>query len=162
MEKILDRKKAVHLSNELQKKGKAIILVGGCFDLIHIGHVSFLEKAKAQGNTLFVMLESDTAIKKMKGAHRPIHTQADRAKILASITYVDYVILLPDILSSSQYDTLIKSLKPAIIATTKGDPGRTHKERQAESINAKVIDVIDLIEDQSTSRLIKLLKKSDL
>ena len=162
MNKILSVEKSIEVAKRLRLKNKSIVLAGGCFDILHVGHVSFLEKAKAKGDILLVMLEHDNSIRRLKGKNRPIHTQKDRAKILASISLVDYVILLPDMTSNTQYDTLIKHIKPAIIATTKGDSGRFHKERQAYNVNAKVVDVTDLIKDQSTSRLVQLLKQSDI
>lgn len=137
--------------------GKKVVVAGGCFDLLHIGHVSFLEEAKKQGDVLVVLLESDEAIKKNKGPNRPINTQKDRAQLLAAFRVVDYVVLLDPDMTNEAYDALVISLKPAIIAATKGDAYRFHKERQAAQIGAKVIDVIQQVENRSTSRLVDIL-----
>jgi len=157
MGKIVTINKAIILSERLRNQGKTIVLAGGCFDILHIGHITFLEKAKASGDSLFVFLEPDESIKKIKGGGRPINNQENRAKILAALEPVDYVILLPPHLTDIDYDRMIIQLKPAIIATTLGDVNRKNKERQAALIKSKVIEVTDYIRDQSTSRLVKLL-----
>jgi len=159
MNKILSIEKAIKKSEELRKRGKKIVLVGGCFDILHVGHITFLENARKEGDVLFVLLESDENIKKIKGANRPINAQVDRANILSHLDVVDYVIKIPPIKNDNDYDGLVILLKPAIIATTKGDPMRVHKERQAGQIGAKVVDVIEPVINQSTTRLISILNE---
>ena len=132
-----------------------IVLAGGCFDLLHQGHLSFLQSAKGQGTLLIILLESDEMIKKRKGEARPIQTQNERAHQLATIKDVDYIILLRPQMEDSDYDKLVSEIKPAIIATTKGDPYRHHKERQAQIVNAEVIDVIERLPQYSTTNSIK-------
>ncbi len=157
MEKIVSIKKAVEISKRLRENGKRIVLVGGCFDIIHPGHIFFLEKAKKQAEILFVLLESDETIRLLKGEGKPIHTQKDRGIILASLSTVDFVMLLPRLKTDKDYDDLLFKIKPTIIATTKGDPKRLHKERQAKRIGAKVIAVMTRLKGKSTSQLAKLL-----
>lgn len=147
---------------KLQNKNKSIVLVGGCFDIIHLGHIRFLQKAKEQADILIVLLESDEKIKKLKGETRPLHTQTERAEILANIRSVDYIILLPDQTTNQTYEDLVKKIKPAIIAATQNDPGRIYKERQAEQIGAKVAYVIDYIPNKSTSTIVKNIYNEDL
>jgi len=144
------------ISKRLHTKNHRIVLVGGCFDLLHVGHISFLEEAKKRGNALVVLLESDETIS-AKGPNRPINTQKDRARILAALTAIDYIILLKPHMTNQDYDNLVFTLKPAIIATTSGDSNRHHKERQANLIGAHVIDVTMPISDKSTTRLVQLL-----
>ena len=158
MNKILNTEQAIKLSKKIGSEGKTVILTGGCFDILHVGHITFLTNAKKQGDVLFVFLESDENIKKIKGPHRPINTQADRAIILANLSIVDYIIPLPPFKNDEDYDELVISLKPAIIATTKGDLSRIHKDRQAGLIGAKVVEVTEQVSNQSTSRLVDILK----
>ena len=158
MNKIVTTEQAVIIANKLHKNGKTIVLAGGCFDLLHVGHLTFLENAKAAGNSLFIFLESDASIKKKKGENRPINNQADRAKILAAFQVVDYVILLPENLNDKDYDDMIMKLKPSVIATTAGDLHKNHKERQAAKVGCRVIEVTQVVKDKSTSRMIKLLE----
>lgn len=158
-EKIITTNEAIKLAAQLKKEEKKIVLTGGCFDLLHKGHIHYLTNAKKQADILFLMLESDSAIENIKGKSRPINSQKDRAYILSHIIDVDYVILLPRKLSDLEYDKLIFSLKPDIIATTKGDPYISHKMRQAEKADAKLIEVVDVIKNTSTSQLAALLEK---
>ena len=159
MNKILTTKQAITLSTQLHKQNQKVVLVGGCFDLLHIGHITFLEEAKKKGDILIVLLESDTSITTAKGENRPINSQDIRAKILAALSMVDRVILLEPQMSNTDYDTLVFAIKPAIIATTKGDPRRKEKEYCAQAVGAQVMDVIERQEDASTTHLAKLLQK---
>ena len=159
MNKVVTVEQAAKIAEGLQGVGKRVVLVGGCFDILHIGHISFLERAKEAGDVLFVLLEAEKGIRQIKGGNRPINTQEDRARILAAIGVVDRVVLLSSDLENHDYDKLIILLKPDIIASTQGDLKRHLKERQAGLVNAEIVDVIDVISDKSTTRLIKLLGK---
>lgn len=157
MKKNLSINQAIKKSEKLRREGKSIVLVGGCFDILHVGHIIFLEQARQAADVLIVLLESDQRIQQMKGEDRPMQTQQDRARILAALESVDYVIPLTLLANDEEYDKLILSIKPAIIATTKGDPLRHHKERQAKLTGAIVCDMVDRVQNQSTSRLTHLL-----
>ncbi|CAN5199889.1 D-glycero-beta-D-manno-heptose 1-phosphate adenylyltransferase [soil metagenome] len=136
-------------------KGKKIVVVGGCFDILHPGHVAFLVEAKKLGEILIVFLESDKAVRMRKGEERPKNTSDIRATILLEKTLVDDVIILPFPFTDHDYDSLVTSLKPAIIATTEGDPYISHKIRQGRLIGAEVKEVINRLPDYSTTDLIK-------
>ncbi|MBI4080888.1 MAG: adenylyltransferase/cytidyltransferase family protein [Candidatus Levybacteria bacterium] len=155
MSKILTIEKAINYAKRFRAQGKTIVLAGGCFDVLHQGHKIFLKQAKEKGDVLFVMLESDERIKSIKGKGRPINTQSQRAEALSDLPEIDYIIMLPILRNNTDYDEMISALKPAIIATTKGDPYRFHKERQADHIGALVCDVTDRIPEYSTSQLIE-------
>lgn len=157
--KILTTEQAIKLSDELNHNGKKIVLAGGCFDILHMGHITFLEKAKTAGDILFLFVESDETIKKSKGDKRPLNTQTDRMTILSHLDIVNYVVQLPPIYDNNFYDELVTKIKPAIIATTTGDINRFHKERQAKKINAQVIDVTPPVQNQSTTKLIEILNE---
>lgn len=162
MNKIVPLDNLMSLVKKLQSLHKKIVLVGGCFDILHIGHITFLEKAKSAGDILIVMLESDEQIKKYKGDNRPFNTQEDRARILASLSMVDVVLLLQPMADNKAYDDLVSLIKPAIIATTEGDPEISHKKRQATATGANLITVTSQVKDQSTSRLARLLQNERL
>lgn len=159
MSKVLTIKQAIIQSAKLRKEGKIIVLVGGCFDIVHIGHIRFLTQAKKRGDHLFILLESDQTVKKLKGKDHPIHNQKTRAEVLAAFYVTDSIVLLPPLTTNQEYDELAKSLKPAIIATTKGDPGRAHKIRQARGIGARVVDVITRL-PHASSKLSQVLQKN--
>ena len=133
------------------------ILVGGCFDLIHIGHIYFLEKAKRLGDKLVVLLESDETIKRIKGDHRPIHTQEQRKKMLEAIKFVDEVINIKPLKTDKEYFDLVQKIHPNIIAVTEGDPILSKKQQQAELIGAAAV-IIPRIPNISTTSLAKALE----
>lgn len=157
MNKIISPKQLVTIASQLHKERKKIVLVGGCFDVLHIGHLIFLEAAKKHGDVLLVLVENDQAITRHKGEHRPVNTQEERSRLLAALSVIDFVLPLPPEMSDSIYDDLAIVLKPAIIATTKGDPERSHKERQAKLVGGRVVDVSEIIPNKSSSSLIRRL-----
>lgn len=157
MNKVVNIKNAVKISERLKRLGKRIVLVGGCFDILHIGHVQFLEKAKRQGDILFVMLESDETVRHLKGESRPIHKQQERAYMLSSLSVVDYVILLPRLETDQKYDTLVNQIAPNVIAITKGDPYTRKKQKQARLAAGKLVEITKKISNKSTTSLAQIL-----
>jgi len=141
----------------LDRAAKKIVLVGGCFDIVHLGHIEFLEKAKAEGEILIVLLESDENIKKNKGANRPINNQKDRAIFLTKLKMVDYVVLLPEMKRDEDYLEVIKKIKAKIIAVSENDINLEKKVKEAREIGAKIVIVSKLIPQQSTSRIIEII-----
>lgn len=133
-----------------------IVLVGGCFDLIHYGHITFLTAARRHGDVLIVALESDRNVRSMKGSSRPIHTQSQRQTMLETLRSVDAVIPLPVMTSDNDYDSLVRYVRPQVIAATESDPILGKKTRQAEKYQATIV-VIPRIHTPSTSQLVKLL-----
>ncbi len=153
MNKILSVKAAITIAKKLKSKNKSIVLVGGFFDILHAGHIKFLQNAKKQADYLFVLLEDDKKARKTKGPKRPINFQKDRAKILSALESVNYVILLKNMTNDDQYDKIIIQIQPAIIATTLNDPYINHKKRQAKLVKGKVMRVIKRINHHSTTQL---------
>ena len=160
MNQILNINQAIEAAKILHDKNKTIVLAGGCFDILHIGHMDFLEKAKKRGDILFLFLESDEKIKQLKGNQRPIFDQMERAKVLSALKFVDYIILLPEFKKNEEYDTLIKNIKPNIIAVTKNDPNIKHIKRQIKLVSAKIAIVNSKIKNVSSSNI--LSKIADL
>ena len=154
MDNILTPDKVKELSASLKIEHQSIVLVGGCFYILHPGHIAFLGNAKAYGDHLILLLESDESVRRRKGEKRPINTSYKRAKILLEKTSVDTIIQLPFPFVDRDYDKLVSSLKPAIIATTKGDPYIHHKIRQGELIGAKVVEVINRLPEHSTTNIL--------
>ena len=154
MNKIINVKEAVELSSKFKKQNKSVVLAGGCFDILHIGHIRFLKKAKEKGDVLLVLLESDKSCSK-KGKGRPVNSQDDRAEVLSSLFFIDYVIKLKEFMIDKDYDAIIEKLKPDIIATTIGDPNIIHKKRQARKVKAKLISVIKRLPNYSSTRILK-------
>lgn len=138
------------------QKTKKRVLVGGCFDVLHYGHTEFLRQAKQLGAVLIVALESDENVTKRKGQLRPIHTQSQRKQMLESLLFVDEVISLPTLITDNDYESMVLSLNPNIIALTEGDPYITQKKHQANKIGAAIV-IIKKIQTPSTSQLAKLI-----
>ncbi len=132
------------------------VLVGGCFDLLHFGHIQFLASAKKLGDRLIVALESDENVRRMKGNARPIHTQAQRQTMLESLSVVDEVIPLTPLKTDADYAALVTGVHPAVIAVTEGDSMETKKRAHAMLVGAEVI-IIPKVHTPSTSQLAKLL-----
>jgi len=142
---------------EFEKKGwfdKKTVLVGGCFEIFHYGHLKFLQQAKKQGNFLIVVLEPDRFIQEKKNKN-PIHNQIERAEILAAIEIVDVIILLPYFKKDSDYFVMVSQIKPKVIAVTENDNQIDNKKTQAAAINGKVITVANLISRFSSSKILK-------
>lgn len=142
--------------SNIKKSNKSIVLVGGCFDIIHIGHIKFLQEAKKSGNKLIVLLESDEKVKKLKGKNRPLFTQKERAQVLSSIKYVDLIILLPFLETNKDYDQVVSKIKPDIVAVTENDPLLEKKKNQVEKVGGE-IKIIPFLKTFSSSRLARLL-----
>lgn len=140
-----------------QKEHKKIVLVGGCFDLLHYGHIAFLKKAKAMGDYLVVALESDENVKRMKGENRPIHSQKQRKEMLEALFCVDKVIPLKPMHTDQEYFKFVTNSKPDVIAATENDLIIEKKRLQAKKVGARLV-VIPKIHTLSTSQLAKLLK----
>lgn len=139
-----------------QLKNKTVSLTGGCFDILHSGHINFLKKAKESSDILIVILESDENIKKIKGENRPINSQEIRSNVLSSIIDIDYVINLKGVTKNEEYDKLIVQINPDTIAITEGDRQIEKRRLQCEMIGAK-LKVVKKFNSPSTTELIKYL-----
>lgn len=133
-----------------------VVLVGGCFDILHYGHICFLKEAKKKGDYLVVALESDKNTKKLKGPGRPIHNQKQRREVLEALNFVDKVISLPEMKNDEDYKKLVSKIKPQVIAVTKGDVMKKRKEEYALEVGAKFVE-IEKTHDISSTKLAKLL-----
>ena len=129
-----------------------VVLVGGCFDVVHYGHLHFLQRAKAAGDILVVALENDDFIKLHK-RRVPFHTQSQRAEVLTHLRSVDYVILLPTMRGDTDYQKLVEIVHPAVIAITHGDPQKMKKKDFALAVGARLIE-IDHIKGLSTTTIL--------
>lgn len=108
---IKSKEEIVTLSDRLKKEGKKVVFTNGCFDILHVGHVKYLQEAKSYGDVLIVGLNSDSSVRELKGPTRPVNTEDDRAYILAALESVDYVVVFSE---ETPHD-LIKSIAPDIL-----------------------------------------------
>lgn len=157
MKKVEEISKAVETIRKYQSAGKKIVLAGGCFDILHIGHISFLEKSKKAGDILVLLLESDDAIRFLKGKNRPVNSQENRAAVLSAIACVDLVITLPYIFKTPDYTELVRQIKPDIIAVSDEDPNLNIKKLQAEEVGGNLKIVLKKIPEHSTTKILNNL-----
>ena len=109
--KIREAKNLAKTLSALRSKGKKIVFTNGCFDIIHAGHVDYLSKARRLGDVLVVGLNSDSSVKKIKGKDRAINRESDRAKVLSSLYFVDYITSF----NETTPENLIKKVRPDIL-----------------------------------------------
>ena len=136
--------------NELKNKDRKIVFTNGCFDILHLGHIKYLEIARDLGDVLILGLNSDKSVKRIKGENRPINNQNDRAYILASLEVVDYVVIFDE-------DTpinLISLIQPDILA--KG--GDYDGQKVVGQDIAKELKLINFIDGRSTTKTIEKIK----
>lgn len=138
----------------MSERKKTIVLVGGCFDILHPGHIIFLERAKKAGDKLVILLENDQKVKMLKGPNRPIQTQKDRARVLSALRVVDQVVCLPFIKEDFEYDLIISKIKPDVIAVSRGYKNVKYHQRVAKLLGAKLKYVTEVIGDYSTSGIL--------
>jgi len=138
------------LSAELKKRGKKIVFTNGCFDILHVGHVKYLEEAKSYGDVLILGLNSDESVRRLKGASRPVNSEDDRAYILASLEAVDYVVKFYD---DTPYE-LIKAIKPHILVKGGDYAG---KEVVGQDI-ADALRLVEFVEGKSTTKTIERIQ----
>ena len=141
------------LANNLHLKGKKIVFTNGCFDILHVGHVKYLEEAKSYGDVLILGLNADSSVRKLKGPTRPVNTQDDRAYILASLESVDYVVIFEE---ETPYD-LIKLIKPQILVKGGDYEG---KEVVGQDI-ANELKLVKFVDGKSTTNTIKRIQNSE-
>lgn len=92
-DKWLTLEQAVEVRKKLRGSGKTMVMTNGCFDLLHVGHISYLQESKALGDTLWVLINSDESVRALKGPTRPIESEQERAYCLAALSCVDYVVV---------------------------------------------------------------------
>ncbi len=150
MGKILNWQELKETVERLKADGKKIVFTNGCFDIIHIGHIRYLKKARVFGDVLVIGINSDKSVSRIK-PKRPINPQNHRAEILSSLEMVDYVTLFDE---ETPYE-LIKSLQPDILA--KG--GDWKKEDIVGSDIAKDTYSLPYIKGISTTKIIERIKR---
>ena len=138
-----------------KQNGIKVVFTNGCFDILHLGHIDYLEKAAQKGDKLVVGLNTDSSVKRLKGAKRPINKEYARARMLAALSFVDAVISFEE---DTPYE-LINSLKPTIL--TKGSDYLAENIVGADIVisNGGTVETIDLVDGYSTTDIINKLKE---
>lgn len=140
---------------KLKNSGKKIVFTNGCFDLMHAGHIDYLQKARRLGDVLIVGLNTDASVRKLKGEGRPIINQKDRAKILSALECVNHVVFFDELTPAN----IIKFVRPDVLV--KGADYKINEIVGNDTVNnygGKVV-TIPLVKGKSTSSIIKKIKK---
>lgn len=141
------------LAKKFHETGKKIVFTNGCFDILHVGHVKYLQEARSFGDVLILGLNADSSVRKLKGPSRPINNQEDRAYILASLESVDYVVIFEE---ETPYD-LIKLIKPHVLVKGGDYVG---KEVVGQDI-ADELKLVQFVDGKSTTNTIKRIQENE-
>lgn len=152
---IKTRDEIAKISEELQKQGKKIVFTNGCFDIIHKGHVLYLDEARKLGDILIVGLNSDQSVKRLKGKTRPVNSEKDRAIVLNALSSVDHVSIFEE---DTPYE-LIKAIQPDVLV--KGGDWKIEEIVGSDIVIQKGGDVFSLnfYDGYSTTKIIRKLEK---
>lgn len=150
---IKSRKEIIEISKSLKTEGKKIVFTNGCFDILHAGHVDYLNKSKESGDVLIVGLNSDSSVKRIKGEKRPVVNQDERAFIISNLKAVDYVTLFEE----DTPESLIKDIIPNILVKGADWPLDQIVGRDTVLSHGGVVKSISFINNQSSSNIIKLI-----
>ena len=155
--KIADINQLGQRAREMRAAGKKLVATNGCFDLLHVGHVRYLQAARRLGDVLAVGLNGDRSIRALKGSGRPIYNEGDRAEMLAALECVDFVAIFPE-MRAVQF---ILAAQPAIYAKGGDYTSETlnAEERAALQEVGAEIRIIPFEKGYSTSFLLEQLRK---
>ena len=155
-QKIKTTNEIKELAEELKKQNKIIVTTNGVFDILHLGHIKYLQEAKKLGDVLIVAINSDSSVKQIKGPERPINNEQSRAEVLAALTFVDYAIIF----NETDPVNILSEIKPDI--HVKGGDyklGEIIEKDIVEKNNGKII-LIPEIKGYSTTDLINKIIKN--
>ena len=157
-DKIKTQKELKRVIAYLRKQGKKIVFTNGCFDILHYGHIKYLQDAKGLADVLVLGLNSDSSVKKIKGLARPINKQLDRARVLSALSCVDYL----TIFSEDTPLKLIRLIQPDVLV--KGGDWQTEKIVGADFVKARggKVLAIPYIKGYSTTKLINKIRSPRL
>jgi len=156
--KIVEREEFSDRCEKLRSAGERIVATNGCFDLLHLGHVRYLQAARALGDLLVVGLNGDRSVQELKGAGRPITTERDRAEILAALECVDLVTIFPE----TRATKFLAAVRPAIYVKGGDYTSETLNEEECAQLKeiGAAIRLIPFETAYSTSGLIEKICKS--
>ena len=150
-EKVLELTELLNALRPRRESGERVVFTNGCFDLLHPGHVTYLEAARDLGDLLVVGLNADDSVRRLKGPARPILPQTDRALILAGLRSVDYVVTFPEDTPRS----LIRQVRPDVLV--KGGDWETDQIVGREDVEAAggIVKTIPFVPGQSTTGIVE-------
>ena len=151
---ILDRGELRRVRASLREAGRRLVFTNGCFDILHVGHVRYLGRARAEGDALLVAVNSDRSVRALKGAGRPLVGEAERAEVLAALAAVDFVTVFDE----ESPRALIGELLPDVLVKG-GDYalGEIHGREEVEAAGGRVLS-LPFVEGASTTQIIERMR----
>jgi len=152
---IISRNEIEELSQKLKAEGKKIVFTNGCFDILHSGHVFYLQKAKQQGDILVLGLNSDASVRRLKGEKRPVNSEEDRAIVISELKSIDFVVIFEE----DTPQEIISIIVPDILV--KG--GDYKKEdvvgKEVVEKNGGDVVIIPFVDGKSTTNIINRINE---
>lgn len=156
--KIVNAEELTAISEQLRGAGKKLVATNGCFDLLHVGHVRYLEAARQLGDALVVGINGDASVRALKGKDRPLNAEQDRAEVVAALESVDHVTIFPE----ERASRFLEKARPTIYV--KGGDYKTEtldaEERAVLEKMATEIRILPFAAGYSTTALLKRLQES--
>ena len=152
---LVKRENLRDLIRSIHNEGKTVVATNGCFDILHVGHIRYLEKTKSFADYLIVLLNSDKSVRSIKGETRPINSESDRAEILSALRCVDYVVLFDE----DSPRNLLDEMKPDVYTKGADYTMETLPEADIMKKNNIRVEFIDFVEGKSTTSLIEKINK---
>ncbi|MFL6208066.1 MAG: adenylyltransferase/cytidyltransferase family protein [Pyrinomonadaceae bacterium] len=153
--RILDRNRLIARVAIARRHGARIVLANGCFDIVHVGHVRYLEAAKALGDLLVVGVNADEQVRRLKGPGRPFVSERERAEVIASLRAVDFVTVFPE----PTVEALLKALRPDIHAKGTDYMEETVPEREIVRAYGGRVAIVGDPKDHSSSQMVMQLNR---
>lgn len=157
MGQVLRRENIAEFVRNLQKSGKTVVATNGCFDILHVGHVRYLQKTKSFADYSIVLLNSDKSVRLIKGEGRPINNENDRAEILCALSCVDYVVLFDE---ASPRD-LLDEIKPDVYTKGADYSLETLPEADIMKKNGIRVEFIEFVPGKSTTNTISKINNKE-
>ncbi len=155
-DKILSREEGSELRREWKAQKQEVVFTNGCFDIVHLGHIDYLEKARKLGDKLVLGLNTDASVSRLKGPRRPVVDEIGRARLMAALEFVDAVILFDEPTPLQ----LIEALEPDILV--KGDDYTVETIVGSDFVISKggVVKTVPLVAGYSTTSLVEKIRKA--
>lgn len=155
MAQILSRRQAAETADRLHRDGQSLVFANGAFDLLHVGHVRYLQSARREGDFLLVAVNSDSSVRALKGEGRPIVPEGERAEVVAALACVDAVVIFPENSPAS----LIAELRPDVHAKGTDYTAESVPEREVVARAGGRVAIVGDPKDHATSDLVARLRR---
>ena len=149
-DKVCSKEAMLEERKRLKAEGKSVVFTNGCFDILHLGHVTYLNFARQQGDVLVLGMNSDASVRRNKGDDRPINCELDRAEVLAALECIDYVVLFDE----DEPKTLIEALLPDVLVKGEDWAHYVSGREAVEAAGGKVV-LAKMVEGRSTTGTIE-------